>query len=93
MFGEQLGKLALLVVYLYSDATDAYAAMTTAASAGDTSTPDQLLAVSEHSATDRLAALSLQRWESEGGALRGLAPPSQPHMHAENSTDQCTDAL
>lgn len=88
MFGKQLRKLALLVVSLDSDATDASTAMTTAASAGDASTPDQLLEISDHSATAHLAALALQRWESEGGALPGLAPQWQPHTHAESSTDQ-----
>lgn len=43
VFGKQFGRLALLLVPPYTDATDAYAAMTTAASVGDASTPGQLL--------------------------------------------------
>ena len=51
------------MVSLYTDADDAYRAMTTAASVGDASTPDQLLGISEHSATDRNHnPISLQQW-------------------------------
>ena len=87
MFGKQLGKLALLVVYLYSDATDAYAAMTTAASAGDTSTPDQLLGISEHSATDRLAASRCSAGNLKVEPCVVSRHPWQPHIYAENSTE------
>ena len=71
VFGQRFGRLALLVVPPYTDADDAHTAMTTAASVGDASTPDQLLGISdcsllgisERSATDRHRALSaLQRW-------------------------------
>ena len=63
VFGKQLGRLALLVVPPYTDADDAYTAMTTAASVGDASTPDQLLGISEHSATDRHGTpIALQQW-------------------------------
>ena len=63
VFGNQLGRLALLVVPPYTDADDAYRAMTTAASVGDASTPDQLLGISEHSATDRNhTPIALQQW-------------------------------
>jgi hypothetical protein len=79
VFGTQFGKLALLVVPPYTDASDAYAAMTTAASVGDASAPDELLGISECSAKDRHDALiALRRWESEGGTLRGLAPAWPP---------------
>jgi len=48
-------------------------AMTTAASVGDASAPDELLTISERNAEDRRRALiALHRWECEGGAL--LAP-------------------
>lgn len=54
------------------DPSDTYTAMTTTASADDVSTPDQLLGHTERRAKDRRNALiALQRWESEGGALRG----------------------
>lgn len=70
VFGMQFGKLALLVIPPHTDASDAYTAMTTAASAGDASTPDQLLGISERSAKHRDHTLTaLYRWECEGGAL------------------------
>jgi Family of unknown function (DUF5994) len=66
VFGEQLGRLALLVVPPNTDADDAYAAMTTAASVGDASTPDQLLGISARSAKDRHhARIALQQWGCE----------------------------
>ena len=75
LFGPQLEKVTLLVVPPYTDASDAYTAMTTAASVGDASTPDDLLTVSDCSAEDRHRALiALHRWECEGGAV--LAPPT-----------------
>ncbi len=74
LFGKQFGKLALLVIPPYTDATDAHTAMTTAASVGDASTPGQLLALSQRSAKDyHHALIALHRWESEGGALRAPA--------------------
>ncbi len=71
VFGERFGRLRLLLVPPYTDASEAYTAMTTAASAGDSSTPDELLGHTERRAKDRRHALiALQRWESDGGALR-----------------------
>ena len=70
VLGARLGKLALLVIPPRTDASDAYTAMTTAASVGDASTPDELLAISECTAENRDRALvALRRWECEGGAL------------------------
>jgi hypothetical protein len=41
------------------------------------STPDELLGIGPQQAQDRrLAQLAHQRWESEGGALRGLGKES-----------------
>ena len=63
VFGQRFGRLALLVVPPYTDADDAHTAMTTAASVGDASTPDQLLGINERSAKDRHhARIALQRW-------------------------------
>lgn len=81
VFGKRVGKLALLLVPPYTEASDAYTAMTTAASAGNVSTPDRLLGISERSAKDRHQALiALNRWESEGGAPRGLPARSRPRI-------------
>lgn len=72
VFGEPFGRLRLLLVSPYADPSDAYTAMTTAASPGDASTPDQLLGHSARRAEDRRNALiALQRWESDGGAVCG----------------------
>lgn len=46
------------------------------------------IGLSDDTDAQYLAALALQRWETEGGALFDLAPPWQPHIHADNSTDQ-----
>lgn len=46
------------------------------------------IGLSDDTAAQYLAALALQRWETEGGALIDRAPPWQPHLHADNSTDQ-----
>lgn len=79
VFGKEFGRLALLVVPPYTSPSDAHTAMTTAVSVGDASTPSQLLGISDHSDTNgHHSRIALQRWESEGGALRGLAP-SRPH--------------
>jgi hypothetical protein len=68
--GQQFGKLTLLVVPPYTDATHAYNMVMTAASALDSSTPDQLLGKDVQSANDRpYAPIALQRWESDGGAF------------------------
>ncbi len=73
LLGAQLGKVALLVEPPSTDASDAYTAMTTAASVADASTPDELLTINECSAEDpHRALIALHRWECEGGAL--LAP-------------------
>jgi hypothetical protein len=65
LFGERFGRLPLLLVPPYTDASQAYAAMTTAASAGDESTPGQLLGHTERRAEDRRQALTAsQRWAS-----------------------------
>jgi hypothetical protein len=79
VFVRQFGRLALLLVPPHTDASDAYTAMTTAASVDDVSTPEQLLGISRRSTKDRHHALiALHRWESEGGALRGHTPRSRP---------------
>lgn len=71
VFGEQVGKLVLLVVPPYADAADAYTAMTRAASVDDASTPAQLLGLRDRGTADsRHDLISLQRWEAEGGALQ-----------------------
>jgi hypothetical protein len=78
--GQQFGKLTLLVVPPYTDATHAYDVVMTAASALDSSTPDQLLGNRTQGPTDPLhAPIALQRWESDGGAVQ-LAPQSLTHM-------------
>lgn len=64
VFGQQVGRLALLVVPPDSSPDDAYAVMAKAASVSDASAPDELLKAGKHS------VVALQRWESEGGALR-----------------------
>ena len=77
VFGQQVGRLILLVVPPYTEHTHAYTVMTTAASANDVSTPHQLLGMSMHRDDDHhLAPITFQRWESDGGAL-AAAPPIQ----------------
>jgi hypothetical protein len=62
VYGPEFGQLTLLVIPPYTDPNDAYTAVTTAASANDASTPDQLLGISAHRATDRPhARLALHR--------------------------------
>jgi hypothetical protein len=59
--------LALLLVPPYTDATDAYRALTKAVTVGDVSTPEQLLGISEHSPKDRRQAhVALGRRERGG---------------------------
>jgi len=71
--GEGFGSLVLLVVPPYTNPTRAYAAVMTASSRDDVSSPDDLLGIGPREAEDRRLALSAQRrWESEGGALRRL---------------------
>jgi hypothetical protein len=67
--GQEFGKLTLLVVPPYTDATHAYDVVMTATSALDSSTPGQLLGIAMQGATDPMhAPLALQRWEYDGGA-------------------------
>jgi hypothetical protein len=69
LFGNDFGRLALLVVPPYTDPNDAYTAVTTAASVDDASTPEQLLGIGPRRANDRLAArIALSRWATDGGA-------------------------
>ena len=86
MVGKQFGRLNLPVVPPYTDAANAYAAVTTAASANDASTPDELLGVGARSAKDRRhrPLIALQRWESEGGALR---PAPRPPLHTQDESN------
>ncbi len=87
VFGQQLGRLALLVVPPYTDHSDACTAVRTAASAGDVSTPSQLLGLGEQSAKDRHHTLiALQRWETEGGAVGDPASQSRSQSN-ERSAD------
>jgi hypothetical protein len=84
--GQQFGKLTLLVVPPYTEATHAYNVVMTAASALDSSTPDQLLGVAMRGPTDPThAPIALQRWESDGGAVHP-APLSPPHPKAATAT-------
>jgi hypothetical protein len=84
--GQQFGKLTLLVVPPYTEATHAYSMVMTAASALDSSTPDQLLGDGMQGATDRLhAPIALQRWESDGGAMHP-APQSHANWQAARAT-------
>jgi hypothetical protein len=84
--GQQFGKLTLLVIPPYTDATHAYNAVITAASALDSSTPDQLLGIGMLRATDRQPApIALQRWESDGGAVHPV-PQSRPNLQAATAT-------
>jgi hypothetical protein len=77
--GHQFGKLTLLVVPPYTEATHAYNVVMTAASALDSSTPDQLLGNRTQGPTDLLhTPIALQRWESDGGTVQ-LAPQSLTH--------------
>ena len=55
----------------YTDPTHAHNAVVTAASANDSSTPDQPLGNGMQGATDPShATIALQRWESDGGAVQ-----------------------
>jgi hypothetical protein len=87
VFGEQVGRLILLVVPPYTEHTHAYNVVTTAASANDASTPEELLGIGGRSAEARpLAPIALQRWESDGGALYP-APQLVPPMQAARAID------
>lgn len=78
VFGLQFGKLTLLVVPPYTEATHAYTVVTTASSALDSSTPDQLLGIDDDSAVERpLTPIVLHRWESDGGSL---CPTTRPQL-------------
>lgn len=72
-------RLVLLVVPPYTDASEAFAALASASTAGDISTVDELLMVGpeERSArTDRAAAED--RWNSEGRTLLDRASHPNP---------------
>jgi hypothetical protein len=72
VIGKGFGRLVLLIVPPYTNPTRAYAAVMTASKPDNVSTPDELLGVGRREAQDRrLAQLAQQRWESDGGALRG----------------------
>ena len=83
--GPHFGKLTLLVVPPYTDAVHAYNVVMTAANANDSSTPDQLLGIGMQSAKDRPhVAIALERWESDGGALR---PRRQSRTHTPGAKE------
>jgi hypothetical protein len=74
VIGKGFGRLVLLIVPPYTNPTRAYAAVMTASKPDNVSTPDELLGVGRREAQDRrLAQLTQQRWESDGGALRRLS--------------------
>ena len=56
----------------YTDPAHAYNVVVTAASANDSSTPDQPLGNghAQVQRTRRSAPIALQRWESDGGAVQ-----------------------
>jgi hypothetical protein len=81
LFGPRFGRLDLLVVPPYTEATHAYNVVTKAASVNDASTPDQLLGITRRGDDRLLSPIALERWEADGGA----PPPasrSQPQMQA-----------
>lgn len=79
VIGERLGKLVLLVVPPYTNATRAYRAVMAAADPGDASTADELLGIGAREAENRrIALIAQQRWETEGGALRPRRRRSGP---------------
>lgn len=70
VIGEDFGRLTLLVIPPYTDPSEAYATVMTAADADDMSTANQLLGISPPRCKERkLARLALSRWETEGGLL------------------------
>ena len=79
VFGPRFGRLDLLVVPPYTEPTQAYHVVTTAASVNDSSTPDQLLGITRRADNRLLSPIALERWESDGGALPP-APRSQLEM-------------
>ena len=63
--------MTLLMAPPYTDPAHAHNAVVTAASANDSSTPDQPLGNGMQGATDPShAPIALQRWESDGGAVQ-----------------------
>ena len=63
--------MTLLMAPPYTDAAHPHNVVMTAASANDSSTPDQPLGSGTQGATGPpLAPIALQRWESDGGALQ-----------------------
>ena len=63
--------MTLLMAPPCTDPAHAHNVVMTAASANDSSTPDQPLGNGLRGATDpSLAPIALQRWESDGGAVQ-----------------------
>ena len=69
VFGPRFGRLDLLVVPPYTEATFAYTVVMAAASVNDASTPDQLLGIRRRADDRVLSPIALERWEADGGAL------------------------
>lgn len=67
-------RLILLVVPPYTDAHDAFAAMTSASAVNDVSTVDELLMIDEGDRSDRTErAAAVHRWDTDGGSTRTAA--------------------
>jgi hypothetical protein len=79
LFGPRFGRLDLLVVPPYTEATHAYNIVTTAAGINDASTPEDLLGNTRRSDDRLLSTTALGRWEADGGALPHT-PRSAPQM-------------
>ena len=63
--------MILLMATPYTDPAHAHNVVLTAASANDSSTPDQPPGHGLHGAVDASQApIALQRWESDGGAVQ-----------------------
>lgn len=74
VFGEGFGRLTLLVIPPYTEPSEAYATVITAAGGDDVSTPDQLLWISAPGWTRRTPTrFALHRWETEGGSLYAVS--------------------
>ncbi len=79
LFGPRFGRLDLLVVPPYTEATHAYNIVTTAAGVDDASTPEDLLGNTRRNDDRLLSTTALGRWEADGGALTHT-PRSEPQM-------------
>lgn len=79
LFGPRFGRLDLLVVAPYTEATHAYNIVTTAASVNDASTPAQLLGNTRRGDDRLLSPTALGRWETDGGAMLPT-PRSEPQV-------------